>query len=186
MANKLIFIRHARTKVDKTVPVERWVLTEDGAEASRKLAESGIFDYVDVLISSNEEKAFLTIKPLADRLGKPIRRVEALGEIKRPNSEQLSLQEYEEMKTRMFKDLDWTDRGWETANHALGRFKAAVDAINKEYESKTLLISAHGTVLTLYFASLQGRMGELFQRWEGLGFGSYGIVEDGKVTKDIV
>ena len=103
MANKLIFIRHARTKVDKTIPIEKWILTEDGVKASATLAESGIFDKADVLISSKEDKAYLTIKPLADKLGKQIRRMEGLEEIGRPNSERLSPKEYEEMKTKIFK-----------------------------------------------------------------------------------
>lgn len=186
MANKLIFIRHAKTKVDKTIPIADWILTEDGEKASQNLVNKRLFYDMDVLISSNENKAYLTIKPLADKLNKRIIRINGLDEIKRPNSEQLSLQEYEEMKAKVFNDLNWTDKDWETANHALKRFKEAIDLINKQYDGKKILICAHGTVLTLYFASLQNKMDELFPRWEKLEFGSYGIVENGKVTKDMV
>lgn len=70
MNNELIFIRHAKTKVDKSIPIEEWVLTEEGEKQSKDLAESNKFNDINVLISSNEDKSYLTIKPLADRLGK--------------------------------------------------------------------------------------------------------------------
>ena len=186
MVNKLIFIRHAKTKVDKSIVIENWVLTDDGEKASEELVKSGKFDDIDILISSKEDKAYLTIKPLAERLKKKIIRIEELGEIKRPNSEKLTSEEYEEMKIKIFKDLDYAEHSWETANHALNRFKEAIEKINKSYKNKKIIICAHGTVMTLYFAYLQNKLDDLFSRWEGLGFGSYGIVEDNKVIKDIV
>jgi len=186
VANTLVFIKHAKTKKEENVPIERWTLTEEGRKAAEDLADSGIFDDVDILISSNEDKAYLTIKPIAKRLNKEIRRVDELGEIKRPGSEVLPTKEYEDVKARIFKDPNYTERGWETANHALNRFKAAVEKINGEYSNKKILICAHGTVLTIYFAALKNRMDKLFSRWKEFEFGSYGIVRNGKVTKDLV
>lgn len=182
----IIFVRHAKTKVDKSVPIEKWVLTEEGAKQAEQLASNKILHDIDVLISSDEDKAYLTIKPLADKLGKKIIRVPELGEIKRPNSEKLTLKEYEDMKTRIFEDLDYTAHGWETANHALKRFSDAVSKIDSQYKGKRVLICAHGTVMTLYFAKMSGKMDELFDRWHRLEFGGYGIVEEGKVLRDIV
>ena len=129
---------------------------------------------------------YLTIKPLADKLKKEIIRIEELGEIKRPNSEKLTLEEYDEMKVKIFRDLNFTDHGWETANHALNRFKEGIINIDSQYQDKNIIICAHGTVMTLYFAFLQNQMNHLFSRWEGLDFGSVGIVNNGKVIKDIV
>jgi len=186
IANTLIFIRHAKTKKEPNVPIERWVLAEEGLRSAQELAESGIFDDVDVLVSSDENKAYLTLKPLADKLKKKIMRVKELGEIKRPNSESLPTKEYEEVKARLLKDIDYTERGWETANHALNRFQTAVNKVDREYDDKKLLICAHGTVLTLYFAALQNKLDRLFSRWKELEFGSYGVVQNGKVVKDIV
>jgi len=186
MNNKLIFVRHAKTKVDKAVPIENWILTDEGKRQANGFSESGKFDDVDILISSNEEKAYLTIKPLADKLGKQVLRVKELGEIKRPNSEKLTFEEYEKMKAKIFENLDYTEHDWETANHALQRFGEAIGRIDKEYENKKILICAHGTVMTLYFAFLQNKLKDIFSRWKGLEFGAYGVVENGKVLKDIV
>ena len=138
MNNTFFFIRHAKTKVDKSVPIEDWILTSDGQRSAEDLAKTNIFDSVDILISSDEEKAYLTIKPLADKLNKKIIRVKELGEIKRPGSEKLTSEEYEEMKVKIFKDLNYTEHDWETANSALSRFRTTVENIDKEYNDKKI------------------------------------------------
>jgi broad specificity phosphatase PhoE len=186
MNNTLVFIRHAKTLVDKKVPIEKWILTEDGSKQSQELGKSDEFNDVDAFISSQEDKSYLTIKPLADRLKKKIIRIENLGEIRRPGSEKITIEEYDEMKVKIFKDLDFTAHGWETANHALKRFRDEVEKIDGMYEHKKILICAHGTVMTLYFAALQNKLDDLFSRWHGLEFGAVGIVRSGKVVKDIV
>jgi len=186
MNNELIFIRHAKTKVDKNIPIEKWILTEEGDKQAEQLASSGEFDEVDILISSKEKKSYLTIKPIADKLEKKIKRIKNLGEIKRPHSEKLTLEEYEDMKKKVFEDLDFTKYKWETANHAMKRFIDAVKKIDKKYENKKILICAHGTVMTLYFAYLQNQLNNLMKRWKNLEFGAVGIIKNGHVIKDIV
>ena len=51
MNNTFFFIRHAKTKVDKSVPIEDWILTSDGQRSAEDLAKTNIFDSVDILIS---------------------------------------------------------------------------------------------------------------------------------------
>ncbi|MDO8528291.1 MAG: histidine phosphatase family protein [Nanoarchaeota archaeon] len=186
MENELIFIRHAKTKKDKDIPIEDWVLTEEGEKQAEEIANSGEFDDVEILISSNENKSYLTIKPLADKLNLEVIKVKDLGEIKRPDSERLTTEEYEKVKKMIFKDLNFTKYGWETANNALNRFKNAVDEINQKYENKKILICSHGTVMTLYFAYLLNKLNDLMNRWKSLEFGSHGIVKNNKVVEDIV
>ncbi|MBM3232815.1 histidine phosphatase family protein [Candidatus Pacearchaeota archaeon] len=186
MNNTFIFIRHAKTLVDKDVPIDDWILTKEGEQQANSLAESSNFDDADILISSEEQKSFLTLVPLSKKLGKDIIKIKELGEIQRPNSEKLTLKEYEDMKTKVFKNLNFTDHGWETANHALSRFKQTINNIDSIYQNKIIIICAHGTVMTLFFADLQNKLDNLFSRWHGLEFGASGIVKDGKVLKDIV
>ncbi|HVY01548.1 MAG TPA: histidine phosphatase family protein [Candidatus Nanoarchaeia archaeon] len=186
MHNTFVFIRHAKTLVDNKTPIENWILTQEGNKQALELLNVKEINDVDLLFSSNEDKAYLTIKPLADKLSKKISKVKDLGEIKRPNSEKLTSKQYEEMKVKIFQDLDYTQLNWETANSALNRFKKAVQEIDFKYENKKILICAHGTVMTLYFAFLQNKLNDLFSRWHGLEFGALGIVKDFKVLKDIV
>ncbi len=184
--NEIIFVRHAKTKLDKSIPIENWILTADGEKCAKELAKNEMFDNADILISSEEEKAFLTLEPLAKRLGKKIIKIKEFGEISRPGSEKLTSDEYEGMKIRIFQDMDFTAFGWETANHALNRFTDAVNRIDKKYEGKKIVICTHGTVMTLYFAKLAGKLDKLFERWDALDFGNYGMVENGRIVKDIV
>ncbi|MBU0530347.1 MAG: histidine phosphatase family protein, partial [Nanoarchaeota archaeon] len=60
MNNKIFFLRHAETKVDSDTPISKWVLTEEGAKQAEELAKSDVFDEIDIIISSDEDKAFLT------------------------------------------------------------------------------------------------------------------------------
>lgn len=186
MHNTFIFIRHAKTLVDNKVPIEDWILTPEGEKQSLELLKLNELRDVDLLVSSNEKKSYLTIQPLADKLSKEIIKIKEIGEIKRPNSEKLTSKQYEDMKVKIFKDLNYSELNWETANSALSRFKKAVNEIDSKYENKKILICAHGTVMTLYFAYLQGKLNDLFSRWHGLEFGAMGIVKDSKVLKDIV
>ena len=186
MENTLIFIRHAQTKIDKDIPIKEWDLTEEGYEDSEKVKNIQEFQNVNILISSAEKKAYLTIKPLADKLGKEIIQINDLSEIDRGNAGALPKEEYNEMKIKIFQDLNFTDYGWETCNHALKRFSEAIEEIDKKYENKKILISTHGTVMTLYFAKLKNKLGDLMQRWKSLGFCDYGIIKNGEFIKDII
>jgi len=186
MNNKIIFLRHAKTKVDKALPIADWFLTDGGVEHAEEVSSDPIFDNVDLIFASAERKAVDTAKPIAERLNKEIIQVENLGEIKRPNAEKITLEEYKRLKSVVFSDFDKSESGWETVNHTLNRFSKAVEEIDKKYENKVILIVAHGTVMSLYFANVQGKMNELFSRWKSLGFCEWGIIENGKVVKDLV
>jgi len=67
MNNTLIFIRHAKTKIDKEVPIADWDLTEEGYAQAEEIKDIKEFQDVEVIISSTEQKASLTVKSLADK-----------------------------------------------------------------------------------------------------------------------
>lgn len=186
MENTLIFIRHAQTKIDKDIPIKEWDLTEKGYEDSERIKDVQEFQDINILISSAEKKAYLTIKPLSDKLKKEIIQINDLNEIDRSNAGALSKEEYDGMKIKIFQDLNFTDHGWETCNHALKRFSEAIEEIDKKYQKEKILISTHGTVMTLYFAKLQNKLDDLMQRWKSLDFCDYGIIKNGEVIKDII
>ncbi|MAG50680.1 hypothetical protein CL621_03545 [archaeon] len=186
MNNTLIFLRHAKTKIDKSIPISDWILTKEGMKEAKNIANISEFQDIDVIISSGEKKAYDTIKHLAKKLNKKIIQINELNELKRLNGETLSSEEYEKMKVKIFEDLAYTDHGWETSKHALNRFKKAVEKIDEKYKNKKILIVAHGTVMTLYFASLQNKLDELMERWKKLDTCDWGIVKNNKVIKEIV
>ncbi len=179
--NKIIFFRHAQTKIDANVPVSLWDLTEAGEELAQEILESGEFDGVDVIYSSCEKKALKTMSYLADRLDQEVISVKELGEINRDSGGLLSAEEYKEMKKKVFLDFDFTDHGWETANSALDRFKTAVEKIDSENSGKMIMIGSHGTVMCLYFAELLSKKDDIFSLWDSLGFCDHWIIDNGKV-----
>ena len=81
--NELIFLRHAKTKIDKEIPIPEWDLTEDGYEHANQIKDIPELQDIDVLISSTEPKSVLTIRPIADKLGKEILQIKELGEVVR-------------------------------------------------------------------------------------------------------
>ncbi|MBU2503587.1 MAG: histidine phosphatase family protein, partial [Nanoarchaeota archaeon] len=89
-------------------------------------------------------------------------------------------------KVKIFEDRDFSQYDWETANHALKRFKDAVTQIDDEQENKKILICSHGTVITLYFAYLQDKLNDLMRRWKDLKFGAVGIIKNKKVITDVI
>ncbi|MCK4555487.1 MAG: histidine phosphatase family protein [Candidatus Aenigmarchaeota archaeon] len=185
MNNTIIFLRHAETQKDKDTPVSKWHLTNDGKERAESLSKTGIFNDVDIIISSSEKKAYDTALPFAKQLGKEIIQIAELGEIDRDKGTLLTQEEYDTMKVRIFEDLDYTAYGWETARHALERFKSAVEKIDKEYEGKKILIVSHGTVMALYRAYLEKRLNDIFSVWKSLGFCDWYVVMDDKIKNAI-
>jgi broad specificity phosphatase PhoE len=186
MHSALIFLRHAETKKDETLLDEQWTITDAGKKSAEKMADTGVFDDVDVIISSNMKRAYQTAEPFAARLGEKIIRVPEFNEISRRKAKMINKKDYEAIKARMFVDLDFAPGGWETARSALSRFKKASEKMDMKYENKKILIVTHGTVMSLFFASLQNKMYMLHTRWGNLDLLGHGIVKDNKVIKDIV
>ncbi len=180
--NRIIFFRHAETKLESERPVSLWDLTSEGAKVAEEILDSGEFDGVDVIYSSSEPKALQTINYLAERVDKEVVQVKDLGEINRDSGGLLSDEEYKETKRKVFADFNYSAHGWETANSALERFKAAVEKIDSEHSGETIMIASHGTVMVLYFADLLGKLDDLYSFWDQLGFCDHWIVENGKVV----
>jgi len=185
MATRLIFIRHARHKTDPSVHQIEWVLNAEGEEQARGIARNAELALADILCASEETKARLTLAPLAEKLGKDIVISSAFNEVWREKNF-LTDEEFALEKKRQLADLDCHAFNGESGNEALARMKAGVDLLCKQYPNKTIIIATHGTILSIYFADVLGVLDELPKRWQKTAFGAYGIIEDGKVIKDIV
>ncbi len=192
MVNTFYFLRHAQTTVDLSRPSKEWVLSEIGIKQCRELASSNIFSKIDLIICSTEKKTSLTAQPFAELTNKPIFTHTGLNEIGSDKPPLRNTQEFEELRLKCFKDLDYTEYGWESSRNALKRFKLSIEEINSRfytaYNDKTILVVSHGTILSLYFADLLGiinRGTEVFKRWKHLEFCAWGLVINNKVIKDI-
>ncbi|MFX1569731.1 MAG: histidine phosphatase family protein [Promethearchaeota archaeon] len=184
--NILIFLRHAETKINNEVIVSKWILTKKGKEEAKLLLKSAIFDNTELIITSNEEKAFETALPLVVRLNKPIIREKKLNEIVRDRGSLFATkEEYNRNIKLCMEKRNKSFNKWETANHALRRFSKKVRDIEKKYTKKKILIVSHGVVINLYFAKILRCLDFVFERWLSNSFCDYGIIQNGKVLKDI-
>ena len=182
--NTFYFLRHAETKKDPNTHAKEWVLTEDGSSDAHRLADSGVFDDVDMIFSSSEEKAYLTAMPIARRLGIEITRNQAFDEVRRGEAF-LSDEEFKNLKREKLENLDCKKDGGESGREAIKRFSDAIDELDKHNKDKKILVVSHGTILTLYFASL-GADDNIFQRWKDLKFCSWGITKNQNIKRGIV
>jgi broad specificity phosphatase PhoE len=184
--NILIFLRHAETTITNQKIVSKWILTEKGKEEADSLLKSALFEDTELIITSNEEKAFETALPLAVRLNKPIIREKKLNEINRDKGIFFATkEEYNRNIKLCMEKRNKSFNKWETANHALKRISKKVKDIEKKYTKKKILIVSHGVVINLYFAKILGCLDVVFERWLSNSFCDYGIIQDGKVLKDI-
>ncbi len=185
MNNKFIFLRHALTKFDPKKPAHKWILGDEGIEQISKICDDEILQNVDLIISSTEKKAIQTAFYIAKKTEKEIVTNPALNELDRGEKVIETTKEYRHYVKAIFSQIHVG--GWESTEAALRRIKNEIIKINKENTEKTILIVSHGIILSLYFGYLLTiENTKLFERWEQFKFYSWGIVEENKVTKDII
>ncbi|MFX0044435.1 MAG: histidine phosphatase family protein [Candidatus Hermodarchaeota archaeon] len=178
-------LRHAETKLDPGVPADRWHISEVGAGSAQVLASSGVFDNVDMIVTSAEDKAYETALPIAKRIDADITRNSSFNELNRGTGPFTSHEEYLERVHSALSVPESSICGWETAANALRRFEQGIHNIESETAARSLLLVSHGLVLSLYFAHLLGTE-EVYKRWRRLDFCSWGTVRNSRVVKDIV
>lgn len=182
---KIIFLRHADTQKDPNLNAALWGLSEEGKKQAEEVANLPIMDEVDIIYVSEEKKTALTVEPLSKKLDKEAIPLVFFDEVKR-GDKFLTKEEFEAEKVKQLNDLDYQAFGGESSKEALARFQQGVGQVSKENAGKTILVVTHGTVLNIYFADLLNAYDKLPERWQKTAFCAYGVVEDGKVVKDII
>jgi len=182
--NMIFFLRHAETEKDPNIPATDWVLSGAGKNQAEEISKTEEFSDVDVIISSAEEKSYLTAKPLAENLGKETIRMSEFDEMKRGDVF-LPKEEFEKLKREKLEDPDCKKDGGESGREALKRFESGVEKIDHAYNGKNILVVSHGTILALYFAKLSDNADNIYERWQKTKFCTWGMTENGILKKDI-
>jgi broad specificity phosphatase PhoE len=185
MSKNIYFLRHADTKVVYELPPSKWPLSKRGREQAVRLALLGVFDHIDVVISSEEPKAYQTAGPLAIKCKVPIIQNPYFNEINRDYGLMMTTAGYNHTIHKVLVDPDHEEYGWEKPSAALRRFLAGVANVESEYNSDSILIVTHGVVLTLYFSHLLGIVEHSPERWDNLENCAWGHVQDGQVERDL-
>ena len=179
-------------EIEPEKPASAWELGEVGRRRAESLAAKLIEFSPAVIWSSREPKAIETAELVAGELGVPVKIADGLEEHHRETVPFLSSKdEFEGAVERFFLSPDRLVLGTETANQAHDRFTAAIDEVIDGEQADSIVVT-HGTVMTLYMASVAGvhRM----EFWRRLGLPSYvvlklpdmrikSIVEDVSVVK---
>jgi len=117
---------------------------------------------VDLLVSSPYTRAQQSIAPLAQRLGLAVEIESRLAE-RVLSAAPLAL--WREAIRQTFVDLDLAWPGGESSRTAMGRGRAAIDALLARPE-RALVVVTHGNLMTLILRSFAPQFG--FQTWECL------------------
>lgn len=185
MKTKLIFLRHAETEKNPLVNAANWGLSDKGKSQAGEISNLSEMQSVDCIYASEEIKTTLTVEPLVKKINKEIIALGNFNEVKR-GDKFLTKQEFEEEKVKQLKDLKYRAFDGESGIDALDRFKEGITKISNENLGKVILIVTHGTILNIYFANLLNKYDDLPERWNKTSFCAFGIIEDGKVIKDII
>ncbi len=152
---------------------------------AKQLAKEGVFDDVDLIFSSTEGKAYKTVLPTAEKLGKKVIKLEAICELNRDNGDFMEVDKYERTIKECLEKPDKSFNKWETANHALERFSKQISELDKKNSNKKILVVGHGLTVNMYFAKLLDVFDEAYERLGLNDFADWGIVKNQAVVKDI-
>jgi broad specificity phosphatase PhoE len=175
MNNYLILVKHALPEIVETVPAHEWKLSEDGKSRAEVLAHQLIPYHPQILITSTEPKAIETADIIGKRLQLPVHLGQNLYEHDRRGSAFLSKEKFEELIQEFFAKPDALIYGSETADQAHQRFSEALYSILNTHENKTLVVVAHGTVISLFVSRLTGT--SAFELWKELGLPSFVVLD---------
>jgi broad specificity phosphatase PhoE len=152
------FITHPDVRVDPSIPVPDWSLSDRGLARMRAgLAQPWIAD-LGAVYASAETKAREAAGFIAERLGQILRVNPDLGEVNRSSTGYLPHLEHEAAANEMFAEPDRSARGWEKARDAQRRIVEAVhEIVAEDRSSGAIAIVSHGAVgafLLCYVAKL--------------------------------
>jgi broad specificity phosphatase PhoE len=171
----LILVKHAMPDIDPAVPSREWRLSDDGRASCERLAEHLAPSSPVLVVSSAEPKAIQTGQLAALHLGIPFTIAEGLHENDRTGFPFLKSPRFEQRFAEYFANPDEVVIGQETAEAAFVRFSTAVARVERNAPAGTLVIVAHGTVISLLVGQLAGL--DPFALWQQLGLPSYVVFD---------
>jgi len=153
-----LYITHPQVKIDPTVPVPKWGLSEIGVSRARIAATRPWASQLKRILSSDETKAIETAEILAAAAGICVEIIEAMQENDRSATGFLPPPEFEKAADWFFAHPTESFHGWETAASAQARIVKAVDVVLATHDpSQPIAFVGHGGVGTLLKCHLAGQ-----------------------------
>ncbi len=172
---KLVLVKHALPVINPTIPAAEWTLADAGRARCVPLAAALAPFVPGVIVASKEPKATETGRLIAQNLNRPFETAPNLHEHDRRNEPFSDAAAFKAKVRSFFAQPDKLVMGRETADAAHRRFKMAVESVCDHHPAGTIVIVAHGTVISLLVA----RANELtpYPLWERLGLPAFVALE---------
>ena len=161
-------------EIERDRPASAWRLGEIGRRRSELLAARLRGFTPEVIWSSRELKAVETAEVVASAFGVPVQIADGLEEHHRSGVPYFPTRaEFEGAVEQFFREPDRLVLGTETAEQARDRMADAIDGVIDSGQMDSIVVT-HGTVITLYVASVASVQRMCF--WRRLGLPSYVVL----------
>jgi broad specificity phosphatase PhoE len=174
MNNYLILVKHSLPEVVESLPAREWKLSDEGRVRAQRLAKQLSRYQPEVIVSSVEPKAIETAEIVANSLRLVSHVMDGLHEHDRSKTPYLSSDEFKSTICEFFEKPDMLVFGSESANQSHERFYQAVHSVLNSQKDKTIIVVAHGTVISLFVSRLIGVSD--FSLWSELGSPSFVLI----------
>jgi len=181
---RLILAKHGQPIIDPKAPPSTWPLSDEGREAAIALAARLDRFEPTALVSSAELKAVETARAMAGVLGLPASQDEDLGEQRNETGGFDDPLVFEARVARMFREPHHLVLGEETGEAARLRFDAALDRQLLAHPVGTLVVVAHGRVISLWAAQVLGI--DAMPLWKRLGLATALVISADRDDFEIV
>lgn len=163
-----IFVRHSKVERNPDIPSAEWQLSENGRILTQQLAPKLAAYQPTRVITSHEAKAIGTGQIVADHWQLPCHAADGLQEHDRQGAPYFpDQQQFFATVESFFKHPTELVFGNETADQARDRFATAVSQQTQQFPNDTLLITTHGTVLSLFIAHKNPQL-DIIEFWKNL------------------
>ena len=171
---RLVLVKHSMPEIERDKPASAWKLGKVGRRRSELLAARLKEFSPGVIWSSNEPKAIETAEIVANDFGVPVKIADGLEEHHRDNVPFWEkIEEFEGAVERFFGNPVRLVLGTETASQARDRFATAIGKVIDVGQADSIVVT-HGSVMTLYAASVVGI--QMMSFWRRLGLPSYVVL----------
>ena len=175
MKKYLILVKHSLPEIAEDLPANEWELSDEGRILARKLAVRLNGFRPELIISSVEPKAKQTAEIIAAEHDLELQFIEGLHEHDRSKVGYLHRDQFQAAVCEFFEEPGRLIFGSETADACHARFQQAVHSILDQNFGKTVVIVAHGTVISLFVSRLTGISG--WSLWNELALPSFIVVD---------
>ncbi|WP_134684472.1 histidine phosphatase family protein [Brevibacillus migulae] len=131
-------------------------LSEKGRKDAKRVSEILLREGIDVVISSNYQRAIQTVQDLAESLGVAIRIQPDFRE-RTLAAQRITFDDFEEALRATFADPDFAHPGGESNREAAQRGVAALLRVLEEYPGKRIAIGIHGSLMTVIMGAFDPR-----------------------------